>query len=222
MNHLPDFGKFDLSYRPATYWSESRRARANITGSFRRAVLDKALAQHNPSAAHAALAEPAPGLNEALGAIHPSLRSGEDLPPTKKHETEIARITLNSIHGEVTSIRARMVNSRICFLVEDEMTYEFGYKFKAKPRSSSQPLTLAGLIDLINNIDCRTERGEWYQTGVVLPHWDRLEGDKEVVDFVRVTSHFYPQLKDWFQTYFWHLYPNAVIPINPQGNGGQQ
>jgi hypothetical protein len=184
LSALPDFGKFDLSFRPATYWSESKRARANITGSVHRAALERALTEHNPSLAQAALADLTPGLKVALGAIHPSLRSGEDLPPTKKHETEIARVTLNSIHGEVTSIRARMVNGRIYYRIADEMTTEFGYKFKAKPRSSSQPLTLGGLIDLINNIDCRTERGEWYQTGVVSPHWDRLEGCSEAVRFV--------------------------------------
>lgn len=47
-------------------------------------------------------------LKAFLGAQHPRARGGEDLPDLKAGEVEIARLTLaDSVHGEVSSLRAR-------------------------------------------------------------------------------------------------------------------
>lgn len=48
-----------------------------------------------------------PSLKDALGAKHPQARGGEDLPDLGEGEVEIARLSLvDSVHGEVTSLRA--------------------------------------------------------------------------------------------------------------------
>jgi len=47
-------------------------------------------------------------LKAVLGAQNPRARGGEDLPDLEADEVEIARLTLaNSVHGEVSSLRAR-------------------------------------------------------------------------------------------------------------------
>lgn len=194
---LPSYN-YDLDFRPATYWSEAKAARANVTGTLRRAALEHALREGDSQLAHGAMNDAAGALcREALGAIHPQLRSGEDLKPVAHREVEIARITLDSVHGEVTSIRARSRNGRILYRVDDETANDFGYKIHIKPGSSTLPLTMQQLIGLID-----TAQSEG-MVGLVTPHWFRVlrvdgSGYSEAVDFVRISSYFYPLLGAWY------------------------
>ena len=60
-------------------------------------------------------------LKHFLTASHPKTRGGEDLPDLEDGEVEIARLSLtNSVHGEVTSLRARKVGKKIALRMVDE------------------------------------------------------------------------------------------------------
>jgi hypothetical protein len=204
----------DLNFRPATYWNEAKAARANITGTLRRDALERALLRGDDHLAFRALDDAAgASARESLGAIHPSFRSGEDLRPVSRAEVEIARITLDSVHGEVTSIRARLRNGRIHYRVEDECANEFGYKIAISPRSSKLPLTLPQFITLINS-------ARWdNQTGLVTPHWRTVlsDGESAAASFVRISSYFYPQLASWYAADLKALCASRSLAANAVG-----
>ena len=57
---------------------------------------------------------------------NPRNRGGEDLPDLDEEEVEVARVSLaDSVHGEVTSLRARKAGSRIQLRMVDEYETEF-------------------------------------------------------------------------------------------------
>jgi len=80
--------------------------------------------------------------------------NGFDLPTLLPTEVEIARLRLaETVHQEVTSIRARRVGRRIAYRIVDEVLSDLGYRFEFRPRSSSIPLTLGKLIEMIDNAE---------------------------------------------------------------------
>ena len=85
-------------------------------------------------------------LKNMLGSQHPQARGGEDLPDLEDGEVEIARLTLaNSVHGEVTSLRARPgENDSICYRMVDEYETEFGLPMESckAPLSRSEVLAM--------------------------------------------------------------------------------
>ena len=91
-------------------------------------------------------------LKNLLQRQHPQARGGEDLPDLREGEVEIARITLvDSVHGEVTSLRARRSadGSRIELSVSDEYETEF-----TLPRAEvEQPMTAEELLRLLQHTD---------------------------------------------------------------------
>ena len=72
---------------------------------------------------------------------------GEYLPPLRKGEVEIARISLESTTADQISVRARRVGERIRYRIVDE--YEF--KYVCHPASSDSPLSLRDLIGLMES-----------------------------------------------------------------------
>ncbi|MFO0962034.1 MAG: hypothetical protein U0625_03915 [Phycisphaerales bacterium] len=57
---------------------------------------------------------------------NPRNRGGEDLPDLDEGEVEVARVSLaDSVHGEVTSLRARKAGGRIQLRMVDEYESEF-------------------------------------------------------------------------------------------------
>jgi len=84
-----------------------------------------------------------------LGGQHPRARGGEDLPDLKDGEVEIARMTLaNSVHGEVTSLRAKRKGATISLRLVDE----YGTKIELPFRTCDEPLTAEQVIELFR--DC--------------------------------------------------------------------
>jgi hypothetical protein len=109
-----------------------------IKGNFRRAFVGRSIDEDGldsiPDAwkAH----DISEVLKNMMQGQHPQARGGEDLPDLKDGEVEIARLTLaNSVHGEVTSLRARPGNfpGEILFWLVDEYGEEI-----ALPRESSE------------------------------------------------------------------------------------
>ena len=114
-----------------------------IKGNFRRSVIFKSLMTEGLASipglwlAHD-IPEQFKGVLTATGG--PQARGGEDLPDLSEGEVEIARMTLmDSVHGEVTSLRAKRDPSdrRILLSIVDEYETRF-----TLPRSEiSAPLT---------------------------------------------------------------------------------
>lgn len=97
-------------------------------------------------------------LKNMLQGQHPQARGGEDLPDLEEGEVEIARLTLaNSVHGEVTSLRARQGNSgEILFRMVDE----YGEEINLPRESAEDALTDDEVIAMFRDSDpSQTETG---------------------------------------------------------------
>ena len=202
--------RYDLEFRPETYWppvtDRLRWQIARIKGEARRARALERLAQEGPAALEPGCSRTmSGGTEERVQGLHPGLRGGEDLPDLGRREVEIARIWFTqTVHREVTSVRARPAGDRIRYRVVDEYCKDCGYAFAITPKRSRHPLTLARLVNLI---DTATIPG-WSveQPGLVVPCWDdwmQYETDPESQrGSIEVSSEFYPQLSAWYDDAF--------------------
>ena len=106
-------------------------------------------------------------------------------------EVEIAFIELLSTLGDVMSVRARPMGDRIAYRVVDENESEW----RLPREQSDQPLTLGEMLELL---DGAHQVGESEAAGITM-RWRELNlmepsDAPGLVDFVRVTSDFYPEL----------------------------
>ncbi len=117
-----DHPKYDIHYRPASYWMPADAAgpdascsSGNVAGSTirRRPFFD-------------------------LGR--------EFLPAHERDKIEIALVSLASVTGDLISIRARPSGTRIVYRIEDE----YGTNFRFYPKHSVQPISLGELIAMID------------------------------------------------------------------------
>jgi len=193
--------RIDLSFRPDTYWPESRTPEqllARIKGQVRRDLARRILAEDGFAGLTAFLArEELPDEERRQwGLQHPSCFGGEYLPSTDAEAVEIARISLASVLGDVISVRAIRKPTRITYAVVDE--YETA--FVPAVHWSREPLTLGRLIELIN--ETVDEAGD-YDRGLVWTFWLRqleyTDDIRQAIGFVDVESAFYPQLADYYR-----------------------
>jgi len=85
-----------------------------------------------------------------LGSRNPSYRGGEDLPDLEPGEVEIARVQMvTSVHGEVTSLRARRVGEHIALRLVDE----WGTDFTLPETVIERPFTAAKLAWFLSECD---------------------------------------------------------------------
>jgi hypothetical protein len=127
-------------------------------------------------------------------------------------------VLAQTVHEEVTSIRARLVDARIAYRIDDELVTPEGGEFRFAPKTSTLPLTLGELINLIN------EAEEWWDdelasTGLVLGSWDRQLSNGEKVpqrsrDWIVISSAFYSQLSTYYERVFaqWALAKGVIRP----------
>lgn len=112
-------------------------------------------------------------------------------------EIAIVRVTLMSVMGDVTEIRAGRVGDRIMYRVEDE--YDSDYV--VHPESSQEPLTFGELVDLIDTSVMGGERDNPFAVSVV---WGPLEGHvdsadrDELLSLVSLHSDIYPDLGPYY------------------------
>ena len=187
---MPDRNKYDMDFRPKSYWRDAIMARlANIKGDIRRrTVLDAFNSGSAGRLEESMLQESLPeNMREAVGKIHPTYMGGEYLPDSEENEVEIARVRLMSTTGDVFSVRARYDGKYIYYRVVDEYESDL----KASPERSERPLSFEELIALINGIEGASDNGNGL-TSVF-----RDEGASP--DFVNVSSIFYPDLERWYR-----------------------
>jgi len=181
----------DFEFRPKSYWGTEQLRRAKQLGTYDGIVIDEATAR------------------KTFFGLKPHLRSGIDLPRLGPTEVEIVRLRLaETIHEEVTSIRARRVGRRIAYRIVDEVLSECGYVFEFTPGWSSMPLTFGKLIEMIDNVEVFAPDGETFPRGLVVSAWEHQLNECENTDpeslkkWIDVSSVFYPQLK----TYYGHVF----------------
>jgi hypothetical protein len=137
---------------------------------------------------------------ECTGRIHPAYMGGEYLPDYLPSEVEIARVALNSVMWDVISVRARPgEDGLIHYRVVDEYETDFAYS----PESTAEPLCLAEMIDMIDNVEAEGCGGD-LEKGLTDRYRDyNLAGSlnrqeiESLEDFVNVSSAFYPELSGW-------------------------
>lgn len=92
-------------------------------------------------------------LKNQLGMQQPNYRGGEDLPDLFEGEVEIARVSLvNSVHGEVTSLRARSNGdgTSILLRIVDEYCESSDYEFVLEQDRYSASLTAEGVLEVFS------------------------------------------------------------------------
>jgi hypothetical protein len=199
---MPNERKYDLDYRPTSYWDLSdvhTVLLSRIKGEHRKRDARKLLETGRMEELREILL--AEGLDEStlamVSRMHPMLMGGEYLPDYEEEEVEIARVSLDSTTADVISIRARRTAEGIRYRVVDE--YETEYR--CVPELSEWLLSTGKLITLIDTAE------SFEIAGLVKPIRDfNVEANDndpeyaaEMVDFVTVSSDFYPQPGNWYE-----------------------
>jgi hypothetical protein len=99
-------------------------------------------------------------LKRSLGYTQPNLRGGEDLPDLLEGEVEIARVTLlDSVHGEVTSLRARRDNThQILLRIVNEYWDIDEEGFTLRQDAFAEPLTADEVLYVFRDCEpCASE-----------------------------------------------------------------
>ncbi len=205
----------NLQYRPESYFEPSKvelTALSRIKGEKRRRIAKDLAEGRNPedldyleSMALAMLQDSLASeeldeqKRDALGKLHPSFMGGEFLPSLPREEVEIARIALESTTADVISVRARAGDGKIRYSVVDEYESDFN----VDPQESDLPLTMEELVRLIDRAGIGLSVEEDGEANLTDSFRDmNLSGvgdPAELIDFVTVSSEFYPQLEGYYR-----------------------
>jgi len=199
--------KYDLDFRPRSYWGGTGELLGRISGTARRRFIEKALEEGKldevPEALFAdQLREP---LRRFTGSLDPCLMGGEYLAPLLEGEVEIVRIDLRSTTADAISLRARREAGAIRYRVVDE--YPENAECYGEPlyplwrTESEQPLSFRELLQQIRASSYAGQLEAWGRRGLVVPilrgNLDESMDAEDAVSFVRVSSPHYPQLESW-------------------------
>lgn len=193
--------RYDLDYRPLSYWVFDNLTTSiliNIKGELRKrraAELLKAGEFSELDAAILAKKELTDSERSFFTGTHPHLMGGEYLPSYGEGEIEIARVSLRSTTADVISVRARCEGRVIKYRIVDEYESEF----KVAPAESLEPLTMGELIALIDRAEDSLIGGKGLTTVFRDYNLGIVGRPENYVDFVTVSSDFYPQLQAWYE-----------------------
>lgn len=117
---------------------------------------------------------------KALEAFHPMYMGGNYLPDPEEDEVEIARVLLESVTRDVTSVFARRDKGGICYRLVDE------YGSDWPEIQSDKTLSLGELIDY------------FFENWPILPHLKDCYGDDLAgcLDFISGESDFYSEFDE--------------------------
>jgi hypothetical protein len=168
---MPDPTKYNLNYRPASYWTtpsdgppEEQPPSATLVWRYTRRT---------------------PLLDPTM----------DFLPEREEAEVEIACVLLASVTADVISIRARRRGKRIVYGIEDE----YGTRFRFKPRTSREPLSMGELIAMIDGATGHLGGDAKGLTSAYRNY--NLDGcdAADLVEFVTVSSPFYPEVQGYYE-----------------------
>ena len=125
------YAGIDYNFRPDSYWTPSTNpldaVLHNMKGRRRREMVRDLYATGKLEGLSDLLLSDSldDEARKRLSQIHPTFMGGEYLFHYRRHETEIARIELESTTYDVISLRARTAGSRIEYRLVDEYESEF-------------------------------------------------------------------------------------------------
>lgn len=204
---VPRIAGINLDFRPAGYWADHHPVaaiRQNIKGENRRQMVADFV--HGFAPAELGAIDPAlladvadEQLRTQLGHIDPSWMGGEYLPDYQSGEREIARIVLQSSTQDVFSLRARRTSATRPYRYR--LVDEYESTFELTRQSSTKPLSLREVIDLIDSAhsDEFETRHPRLPEGIIA--WELLEYGRNVehaLQFINLSSDVYPQLEDYY------------------------
>jgi hypothetical protein len=108
---------------------------------------------------------------------------------------EIARLSIASTTGDVTSVRARKDGNLIRLQIVDE--YETEYSFE--PTTSDRPLSLGELIDLIDSATHEDAVSTGLVKDIAMLWLNGVVDNADIRDGIKMTSAFYPQLQAYYE-----------------------
>lgn len=194
---MPDATKYNLSHRPTSYWESPDPGVALLSvikGDARKRFVRDLLRDGQPEDVEAWMVENlADTERQALAAINPRLMGGEFLPDFADDEVEVARVSLASVTGDVISIRARRCAGVVRYSIVDEYDSEFSFS----PTESEAPLSMGELIALMDG--ARQEGMGKGLTGAYRNYNLHFSDAEHLVDFVTVSSEFYPELSAYYE-----------------------
>ena len=194
--HVPDVSGIDLDYRPRNYfWAVDLKVQlpSSIAGEARRRLVSALVTSDAPIPGGLDAAVLDEETRQMWGHVHPSNMGGEYLPPLRKREVEIARISLESVTADQISVRARRVGRRIGYCVVDE--YPEALTYVCHPASSVSPLSLEELIALM---EAARDGGSIIFPTLAMNVRDASTA-AEFATFITVTSDFYADLGRYYR-----------------------
>lgn len=153
-----------------------------------------------------------------IGGSPAAMASGMDLPDLLPNEVEIARLTYTqTVHCEVTSVRAQRWGQRIFYRIVDE----YGEQFDCSPDRSSEPLRLSELIALIDGAsgDSLPSQGLFFGSLQNALEYEEMRVE-DLEDWIWVSSNHYPDLTRWYREAFhgWAVETAAERALDADGS----
>jgi len=222
---MPNPKDYDWNYRPDSYWEGPENDLNNIKGEMRRRLIEDAMSEreYDDIPDEILKDELSDNVRRFIGALHPANMGGEYLPPYLPDEVEIARVSMESVTGDVISIRARKTDDGLIhYRMVDEYEDSGDGIYKCHPETSSQPLTFGELVSVIDNAE-RTELEDESLPGLA-NHLrdsnylcDRSEDRLDtLVEFVDASSPFYPELGEWYEAEAQEWYETRLAELRAE------
>jgi hypothetical protein len=180
----------DLKFRPASYFwplGMEKHLLARVKGAQRKLALQELIdaGRHDEIPDFLATSALSEEDRRMFGSIHPMCMGGEYLPDMEEDEVEIARISLHSTTGDVTSVYARRKPDGIALRIVDE--YGGDTLTGETERVVMRPLTLNELtaffmkawplyelLDMNYEGELDRQLGFFWADSVFYPEFDRL------------------------------------------------
>jgi hypothetical protein len=166
-----DYSLVSLARRAGKYFAHSSKPAAR----FLTALMHKYLAEET---------------RQAWGRLHPSNMGGEYLPPLRKGEVEIARISIASVTADQISVRARRVRERVRYRIVDE----YDFRYVCHPAGADAPLSLGELIALMESA---SDGASIIFPILAMNSRDSISDDRSTL--ITVSSDFYADLGRYYR-----------------------
>jgi len=172
---------------------------SRVKGTWRRDILEMAveedrLPEVDPFFTATSLSDEE---RKARSAVHPSFMGGEYLPDFEDYEVEVARIELNSVTGDVISVRGSQTQDGFRYRVVDE--YDNECLLEPNEITVDKPLCLGDFGKFV----CRTANI------AEIVSLNEFGDVREAKAFFRGKSTFYPQFSRYLSRTIEHLLPEA-------------
>jgi len=204
----------DLGFRPSPRvfpMTAEKLLLSRVKGTWRRDILEMAveedrLPEVDPFFTATSLSDEE---RKARSAVHPSFMGGEYLPDFEDEEVEVARIELNSVTGDVISVRGSQTQDGFRYRVVDE--YDNEYLLEPTEITIDKPLCLGDFGKFVSRAANLAE----------IVSLNEFEDVREAKAFFRAKSTFYPQFPKYLSRTIEHLLPDTGedAATDPAGDG---